>query len=46
MTVDHMTAEEVTTLAMNIASNMCVNTNKEFITHTLVDTSKDEEEKK
>ena len=48
MSVDHMTAEEVATMAMNIASNMCVHTNKEFITHSLVDTSsdKDEDEKK
>ena len=47
MSVDDMSAEEVASKAMDIASDMCVYTNKEFISFSLDDEGKrDEPEKK
>ena len=40
MSVEDMTAEEVAAKAMNVAADMCVHTNKEFIVHTLEDKGK------
>lgn len=37
MSVDDMTAEEVAKKAMEIASDMCVYTNKSFLSYTLDD---------
>jgi len=37
MSVDDMSAEEVAKKAMNVASDMCVYTNKEFLSYTLND---------
>jgi hypothetical protein len=37
MSVETMSAEEVAQRAMNIASDMCVYTNKNFVTYTLDD---------
>ena len=37
MSVDDMSAEEVAKKAMNVASDMCVYTNKEFLSYTLDD---------
>lgn len=45
MSVEHMSAEEVADRAMNVAADMCVHTNKEFIVHTLDDKGKVEETK-
>ena len=39
MSVDDMSAEEVAKKAMNVASDMCVYTNKEFLVFTLDDVS-------
>lgn len=39
MSVDDMSAEDVAKKAMDIASNMCVYTNKEFLKYTLDDVS-------
>ena len=44
MSVEDMSAEDVATKAMNVAADMCVHTNKEFITHTLDDTAGEEAE--
>lgn len=35
MSVDEMSAEEVAARAMNVAADMCVYTNKEFLTLTM-----------
>lgn len=40
MGVEDMTAEEVADRAMNVAADMCVHTNKEFLVHTLEDKGK------
>lgn len=45
MKIEDLSAEEVANRAMNIASNMCVHTNSEFIVHTLEDKAKTEESK-
>ena len=37
MSVESMSAEEVATKAMNVAADMCVFTNKEFITYSIDD---------
>jgi len=41
MSIDDLTAEDVANRAMNIAADMCVHTNKEFLTYTLEDKGKD-----
>ena len=43
MGVEDLSAEEVATRAMNVAADMCVYTNKEFIHYTLDDTSVEED---
>lgn len=35
MSVEEMSAEEVASRAMNVAADMCVYTNKEFLTLTI-----------
>jgi ATP-dependent protease HslVU (ClpYQ) peptidase subunit len=40
MCVEDMSAEEVADRAMNVAANMCVHTNTEFLIHTLEDKGK------
>ena len=37
MSVEEMSAEEVAQKAMDVASDMCVYTNKEFLSYTLKD---------
>jgi hypothetical protein len=37
MSVEELSAEEVARRAMNVASDMCVYTNKEFLTYSLDD---------
>jgi len=44
MSVDDMSAEDVAKKAMNVASDMCVYTNKEFLSYTLNDISNTDEE--
>jgi ATP-dependent HslUV protease subunit HslV len=44
MSVDDMSAEDVAKKAMNIASDMCVYTNKEFLSFTLDDVGATTEE--
>mmetsp|Transcript_130587 Transcript_130587/g.194504 ORF Transcript_130587/g.194504 Transcript_130587/m.194504 type:complete len:234 (+) Transcript_130587:175-876(+) len=44
MSVDDMTAEEVADKAMNVAADMCVHTNKEFLTYTIDDVGKPEDD--
>mmetsp|Transcript_22433 Transcript_22433/g.50088 ORF Transcript_22433/g.50088 Transcript_22433/m.50088 type:complete len:255 (+) Transcript_22433:101-865(+) len=44
MTVDEMSAEEVAQKAMDVASDMCVYTNKEFLSYTLDDVGETPEE--
>lgn len=44
MSVEDMDAEEVAAKAMNVASDMCVYTNKEFLTFTIDDKGKAKEE--
>jgi len=44
MGVDDMSAEDVAKKAMNVASDMCVYTNKEFLSYTLDDVSNTNEE--
>jgi ATP-dependent protease HslVU (ClpYQ) peptidase subunit len=39
MSVDDMSAEDVAKKAMDVASEMCVYTNKEFLSYTLADVS-------
>ena len=39
MSVEDMSAEEVAERAMNVASDMCVYTNKEFLSYTVDDMS-------
>ena len=41
MSIEDLTAEEVADRAMNIAADMCVHTNKEFLTYTLEDKGKE-----
>ena len=41
MSIEDLTAEEVAARAMNIAADMCVHTNKEFLTYTLEDKGKE-----
>jgi hypothetical protein len=43
MCVDDMSAEEVAKRAMNVASDMCVHTNKEFLSYTMDDIGKTKE---
>jgi ATP-dependent protease HslVU (ClpYQ) peptidase subunit len=40
MCVDDMSAEEVAKRAMDVASDMCVHTNKEFLSFTMDDVGK------
>merc|ERR1719215_2290231 len=44
MSVEDMSAEEVATRAMNVASDMCVYTNKEFLSYTLDDVAETTED--
>ena len=44
MTIDDMSAEDVSKKAMDVASDMCVYTNKEFISYTLDDVGEAAEE--
>jgi ATP-dependent HslUV protease subunit HslV len=44
MSVDDMSAEDVAKKAMNVASDMCVYTNKEFLSYTLDDVGETNEE--
>jgi len=44
MSVDDMSAEDVAKKAMNVASEMCVYTNKEFLSYTLDDVGETNEE--
>ena len=39
MSVEELSAEEVASRAMDVAADMCVYTNKEFIKYTLKDIS-------
>jgi ATP-dependent protease HslVU (ClpYQ) peptidase subunit len=41
MSVEDLSAEEVADRAMHIAADMCVHTNKEFLTYTLEDKGKE-----
>ena len=43
MSVEDMSAEDVAAKAMNVAADMCVHTNKEFISYSLEDKGKREE---
>ena len=43
MGVEEMSAEEVAEKAMNIAADLCVHTNKEFLVETLEDKGKIED---
>ena len=43
MSVEELSAEEVASRAMKVASEMCVYTNDNFLTHTLEDVSSEEE---
>ena len=40
MSVEDMDAEEVASKAMNVAADMCVHTNKEFLSFTMDDMGK------
>lgn len=42
MSVEDMTAKEVADRSMNVAADMCVHTNKEFLTFELEDSSQKE----
>ena len=44
MSVDDMSAEDVAQKAMDVASDMCVYTNKEFLSYTLDDVGETPEE--
>lgn len=44
MSVDEMSAEEVAQKAMDVAADMCVYTNKEFLSYTLNDVGEATEE--
>ena len=44
MSVDEMSAEEVAQKAMDVAADMCVYTNKEFLSYTLNDVGEASEE--
>ena len=44
MSVDDMSAEDVAKKAMDVASDMCVYTNKEFLSYTLNDVGENPEE--
>jgi ATP-dependent protease HslVU (ClpYQ) peptidase subunit len=46
MSVEDMTAEEVAAKAMNVAADMCVYTNKNFISLSMVDEGKIEPDEK
>jgi ATP-dependent protease HslVU (ClpYQ) peptidase subunit len=46
MGVEELTAEEVADRSMNVAADMCVHTNKDFLIHMLDDNGKIEEPKK
>lgn len=43
MSVDDMSAEEVADHAMNVAADMCVHTNKEFLSYSMDDVQKNQE---
>lgn len=44
MSVEDMSAEEVASKAMNVAADMCVYTNKEFLTLTMDSAAEEKEE--
>ena len=44
MSVEDMSAEDVAQKAMDVASDMCVYTNKEFLSYTLDDVSETAED--
>ena len=43
MSVDDMSAEEVADKAMNVAADMCVHTNKEFLSYSMDHVQKNQE---